>query len=151
MMEHRGYVGVVEYDPDARTFVGRVVNARDIISFRGRSVEELEAEMRSAVDQHLEWLAERGEEPPKPLSGDFLVRTGDPALHGALSIVASRADESLNAYVVRVLREHLAARQGAFGGLLLGDDVGQPLADSAAPPGARKTRKPKRRTARAGG
>ena len=145
MMEHKGYVGVVEYDPDARHFAGRVVNTRDMIAFRGESVEELEREFRSAVEAYLKWVAENGGEARKPLGGDFLVRTGDPALHGLLSIAATRAGESLNAYVVRVLREHLAARQAAFGSLLLGDDVGQPLSDAgSASSGARKTRKPRR-------
>ena len=151
MIEYRGYVGVVEYDPDIKELVGRVVNVRDVVSFRATSVDELEPQMQSAVDEYIAWCEELGRPPEKPLSGEFLVRTGDPALHGALSIVASRADMSLNAYVVRVLREHLAARHAAFGGLLLGDDIGQPMTDTAAPSGARKTRGPKRRAARAGG
>lgn len=152
MIEYKGYVGVVEYDPDIEKFFGRVVNSRDGLSFYGTSVEELQREMRATIDGYLDWMKELGEEPPKPLSGDFLVRTGDPALHGMLSIAAGRAELSLNAYVVRVLREHITARQAAFGGLLLGDDVGQPLTSaSAAPSGARKTRRPKRTRRQASG
>lgn len=146
MIEYRGYVGVVEYDPDIESFFGRVVNSRDVMTFYGTSVEELRIEMAKTVDVYIEMMDERGEEPPKPLSGDFLVRTGDPALHGMLTIAAARAGDSLNAYVVRVLHEHLARRAIAEGSLLLGDQGAGPHAEAGiARAGARKTRGPKRR------
>src|SRR5207244_1414077 len=41
MMEYQGYVGRVEYDAEGDTFHGEVVGTRDVITFEGRSVEEL--------------------------------------------------------------------------------------------------------------
>jgi predicted HicB family RNase H-like nuclease len=39
--EHKGYVGVVEYDPEIEMFHGHVVDTKSAITFYGDSVEEL--------------------------------------------------------------------------------------------------------------
>ena len=42
MMEYKGYVGVVEYDSEARIFHGDIINTRDVITFQGKTVNEIE-------------------------------------------------------------------------------------------------------------
>jgi len=41
MLNYKGFIGSVEYDDSAETFYGTVVNANTVMSFRGRSVDEL--------------------------------------------------------------------------------------------------------------
>ena len=41
IMSHEGYDAVVEYDEETASFHGEVLNLRDVITFQGRSVEEL--------------------------------------------------------------------------------------------------------------
>lgn len=41
MMEHKGYLGKIEFDDEANVFHGEVVNIRDVITFEGQSVDEL--------------------------------------------------------------------------------------------------------------
>ncbi len=41
-MTYKGYQGIVEYDEEAKVFTGEVINTRDVITFQGRSVQELE-------------------------------------------------------------------------------------------------------------
>lgn len=101
-MEHKGYHATVEYDPDADIFHGEVVNTRAVLTFQGRSVDELKAAMQDTVDDYLAWCAERGKEPEKPYSGKFLVRVS-PELHRRLSIEAARIGKSLNALVAERL------------------------------------------------
>ena len=80
MLEYKGYVGQVEFDDSVGIFHGRVINTRDIITFEGTSVKEIQQALQGSVDDYLEWCAERGEEPDKPFSGKFTVRI-DPELH----------------------------------------------------------------------
>lgn len=101
-MEYKGYIGQVEFDDDAEIFHGEVVNTRDIITFQGKSVEELKTAFNDSVDDYLDWCAERGEESDKPYSGRFLVRIS-PDLHRDLSIEARRQSLSLNTLVARRL------------------------------------------------
>ncbi|MCH7564821.1 MAG: hypothetical protein IH968_13465 [Gemmatimonadetes bacterium] len=47
MIQHKGYVGVFEFDSSIDAFHGEVMNTRDVITFQGRSVDELRAAMQS--------------------------------------------------------------------------------------------------------
>ena len=102
MMHYKGYEAVVEFDEDAETFHGEVVNLRDVITFQGKSAAELKQALADSVEDYLAFCAERGEEPEKPFSGQFVVRT-DPSLHKALSAAARRAGVSLNKWVTSTL------------------------------------------------
>ena len=79
-MTYKGYTGIVELDEQARLFHGEVISLRGVITFQGRSVEELEKAVTESVDFYLAWCAERGKTPEKPFSGKSVVRTS-PELH----------------------------------------------------------------------
>lgn len=103
-MKYKGYSGVVEFDDDAKLFHGEVVGLKDIITFQGKSVSELETAMAESVDFYLNWCAERGKDPEKPFSGKFLVRT-DPEVHSNAVIAAARMGMSLNKYVEKAIED----------------------------------------------
>ena len=44
MMNYKGYIGNVEYDDEAKIFVGTVINTKTVITFQGTSVDEIENE-----------------------------------------------------------------------------------------------------------
>ena len=46
-MNYKGYTGIVEFDDDGRIFHGEVVGLRDVITFQGQSVDELEKAMET--------------------------------------------------------------------------------------------------------
>jgi predicted HicB family RNase H-like nuclease len=66
MLEHKGYTAHVELDAEAGILYGEVLGTRDVITFQGKSVDELQEAFRESVDDYLEFCAERGEEPDKP-------------------------------------------------------------------------------------
>jgi len=103
-MTYKGYTGVVEFDDDARIFHGEVFGLKDIITFQGESVTELEKAMAESIDFYLEWCAERGKNPDKPFSGKFLVRT-DPEVHSKAVVAATRMGLSLNKYVEKAIED----------------------------------------------
>lgn len=103
-MSYKGYEAIVEYDDDAGIFHGEVANLRDVITFQGKSVAELKKAFAGSVEDYLAFCKERGEEPEKPFSGHFVVRT-KPALHKDLSLAAKRAGVSLNKWVASTLEK----------------------------------------------
>ena len=103
MMEHKGYLGKVEFDDEAGIFHGEVVNTRDVITFQGDSVATLKKAFRESVDDYLEFCQQRGEAPDKPFSGQFVTRI-PPDLHRQVSVAAAVSGTSLNAWVAEQLQ-----------------------------------------------
>jgi predicted HicB family RNase H-like nuclease len=101
-MKYKGYVAEVEFDEKAGLFHGEVINLRDVITFEGKTVDELRQAFQDSVDDYLEFCAERGEEPEKPYSGRFVVRI-EPELHRRIAVEARRRGMSINALVGEVL------------------------------------------------
>lgn len=109
VMTYKGYEALVEYDEDAGLFHGEVMNLRDVITFQGASVDELKRALAGSVEDYLAFCKERGEEPEKPYSGQFVVRVGPP-LHKAVVMAAKRAGLSLNKWVAATLERATAGR-----------------------------------------
>ncbi len=65
-MEYKGYIGTIELDVEAGIYHGEVVNIRDVITFEGVNVQEVEKAFRDSVDDYLALCAQRGETPNKP-------------------------------------------------------------------------------------
>lgn len=98
MMEYKGYIGVVEYDNEAKILHGEVANIRDVITFQAKSVDEIEQSFRDSVDDYLAFCQEEGEDPDKPFSGKFMVRVS-PEEHRMIATAARISGKSLNAWV----------------------------------------------------
>jgi predicted HicB family RNase H-like nuclease len=52
-MSHRGFTPSIKYDERDGSFVCRIPGIRGILTFHGRSVEELRAEFEKAIDDYL--------------------------------------------------------------------------------------------------
>jgi len=52
-MEYKGYHGKVEFDEEAEILYGEVINVKDVITFEGKSVEELKQAFQDSVDDYL--------------------------------------------------------------------------------------------------
>ena len=102
MMEYKGYIGKVEIDEEAGLLHGEIINIRDVVTFEGSTVEEVQQAMHDSIEDYLAFCHARGEEPEKPFSGKFVVRI-PPELHRKAYIQAKLADKSLNSWVTDVL------------------------------------------------
>ena len=105
-MTYKGYIGQVEYDEEQHIFSGSVVNTRDVITFQGESVRELETAFQESVDDYLAWCKEDGVEPERPYSGRFNLRL-DPSVHQRAAIAARQQGVSLNRFVERSVEYEL--------------------------------------------
>lgn len=107
-MHYNGYEAVVDFDEEAEIFHGEVINMRDVITFQGTSAAELKQALAESVEDYIAFCKERGEEPEKPFSGQFVVRT-DPKIHKAVSSAAQREGISLNKWVSTALERAVSA------------------------------------------
>jgi predicted HicB family RNase H-like nuclease len=102
MMEYKGYLGRVEFDDEANLFHGEVINIREVITFQGKSVDELHQALQDSVEDYLEFCMERGEQPEKPFSGRFTVQLS-PEAHRRVIFAAERDGKRLDNWVADVL------------------------------------------------
>jgi predicted HicB family RNase H-like nuclease len=104
MLKYKGYTGHVEFDDAAGLFHGEVLDLRDVITFQGKSVEELDQAFRDSIDDYLEFCQERDEEPDKPFSGRLMLRL-PPPLHREVYLRARREGKSLNQWIAEKLEK----------------------------------------------
>jgi predicted HicB family RNase H-like nuclease len=108
VMTHKGYAARVEFDADDRIFVGHLAGIRDRVGFHGRTVDELEAAFKEAVDDYLLACEKLGQLPERPASGKLMLRI-PPSVHANAIRAAELAGKSLNQWAAQVLGE--AARR----------------------------------------
>ena len=104
MLQYKGYAGHVEFDDETGIFHGEVVDLRDVITFQGKSVEEIERAFRESIDDYLEFCKERREEPDNPFSGRLMVRL-PPEVHRKAYVSARREGKSLNQWIAEKLEK----------------------------------------------
>ncbi len=105
MLEHKGYLGEVEFDDESDVFHGRVINIKDVITFVGTTPPEIRREFRESVEDYLAFCAERGEKPEKPFSGKFFVRMSSESHRDAFLAAKQSTQKSFNAWVCGVIEE----------------------------------------------
>ncbi len=110
-MEYKGYFAKVEFDEDSDCFHGEVINIRDVVTFEGRSVDELKEAFYSSVDDYLDFCAERSESPHQPKSGNIFIRVG-PELHVNIALEAKRRGTSINSFIKEALSGTLKRNTG---------------------------------------
>ncbi|NOX47615.1 MAG: type II toxin-antitoxin system HicB family antitoxin [Chlorobi bacterium] len=109
-MKYKGYTGKVVYDDDAKLFHGEVLDLKDVITFQGKSVEELEQAFRDSIDDYIEFCEERKEKPDKPFSGKFVVNIS-PSVHHQLYLKAIQSGKSLNRWISDTLTNQIVHNQ----------------------------------------
>jgi predicted HicB family RNase H-like nuclease len=103
-MKYKGYVAQVTFDSDAKIFHGEVMGLRDVITFQGTTVKELEKSFKDSVDDYIKWCKERGESPEKAFSGNLRIRIS-PELHAQLAQEAHVHGQSLNSLIIDRLKK----------------------------------------------
>lgn len=108
MMEYKGYLSYVKFDDAADIFYGEVINIRDVITFQGKSVEELRQAFEDSVEDYLAFCAERGEEPDRPFSGRFTIRLS-PERHRKVVLAAEKAGKDVGTWAGEALEQAVGA------------------------------------------
>jgi predicted HicB family RNase H-like nuclease len=104
MMNYKGYAAKVEFDDEAMIFHGEVIGIKDVVTFQGKSIKEIERSFHDSVDDYLDLCKGRGEEPDKPFSGRFVVRVS-PEIHRKVYVSAKKSGQSINAWLNKNLQK----------------------------------------------
>lgn len=108
LMRYKDYYGQVELDPDAGLLHGEVIGTRDVVTFQGRSVDELKQAFQDSVEDYLEFCAELGHKPEKSYSGTLSLRL-DPDLHRDVALLSyASGAASINAFIIDTLKKATA-------------------------------------------
>jgi len=67
-MKYKDYEAAVDFDDETKMFHGAVINLRDVITFYGKSMAQLELEFKNSVEDYLEFCARRKEQPESAAS-----------------------------------------------------------------------------------
>ena len=84
VLAYKGYFAPVEFDAEQHMLAGMVAGIKDAIVFEGSTVVEVEQCFHEAVDDYLEFCAEKGKEPERALA-------------------AAKKGESLNKFVTEAI------------------------------------------------
>ena len=79
---------------------------KDVITFQGKSVEEIETAFHDSIDVYLDFCKDLNKKPVKPFLGKFIVRVS-PSIHYKIYIKAIQSGESLNKWINETLKSSL--------------------------------------------
>jgi len=102
MLKYKNYIAMVDFDDEADIFHGEVINMSDVITFQGRTTEELRSAFRESIDDYLIFCSETNRQPIKPFSGKMLIRTS-PDHHRKIAEAAAKAHMSVNQWAEQAL------------------------------------------------
>ena len=94
----------MDYDAQAKLFHGQIIGLKDVITFQGTSVKELEKAFKDSINDYLVWCQERGEKPEKAFSDNVRLRLPS-HLHAELVRKGARQGVSLNQLITTKLAQ----------------------------------------------
>ena len=105
MLKYKDYIGDhIEYDSEGKIFTGEVLGLRTVLTFQGRTTEEVEQSFKEAIDLYLSMCREDEVSPERPYSGKFNVRI-PPELHREIALQATAQKVSINDWVIDVFEK----------------------------------------------
>ena len=74
ILMYKDFIGSVHFSADDKVFHGKIEGITDLVTFEGKSVDELEKAFHEAVNDYVTLCKEAGKEPLKSCRGSFNVR-----------------------------------------------------------------------------
>jgi len=102
MMTINGIQAVIAYDPDIEMFRGDFVGLNGGADFYAKDIEGLKREGELSLKVFYEFCAERGIEPRKQYTGEFVLHL-DPKVQEAAEIAATVHGQSLSRWASETL------------------------------------------------
>jgi predicted HicB family RNase H-like nuclease len=97
----------VHFAAEDRVFYGKVEGINDLISFEGRTVDELEESFKFMVDEHIKACKKKHLPLEKSYKGNLNIRLA-PELHKKAVHSAALKGISLNQYINEAIRKELS-------------------------------------------
>jgi predicted HicB family RNase H-like nuclease len=104
MMTYKNYLAKIHFDNEANIFHGEVINIRDVITFEGESVDELQKSFRDSINDYLDFCNSRNEQPESPLNG--YVTLNIPLSHQKLiSNAAQKSGKDFDEWIIEAINK----------------------------------------------
>ncbi len=106
VIKYKDYMGSVHFNAEDETFYGKIEGIDDLITFEGKSVEELKQAFQEAVEDYLDTCKRYNKEAEKSYKGSFNIRI-NPELHRKVKLAAVKMGLSLNQFVQKAVEDEL--------------------------------------------
>lgn len=113
VIRYKEYIGSVHYSDTDKVFFGQIFGINDLVSFEGKSVDELRRSFIESVEDYIQTCKEIGKAPEKSFKGSFNVRVS-PYLHKEASALATNYSITLNEFVKTALNYAVTNPQKIF-------------------------------------
>ena len=101
-LTYEGYLGTVLFSAEDEVFYGKVHGINDLVTFEGKSVQELKNAFEESIDDYLESCKELGKQPNKIFKGSFNIRIST-ELHRKAALISTKKNISLNDFVKKAI------------------------------------------------
>lgn len=105
-LRYKDYYGSVEYSAEDDCFFGKLIGVNDLVTFEGKSTDELKKSFHDAVEDYLLMCKQNGKEPDKAYKGTFNIRI-TPELHRSAVIRASMENKTLNSFIEEAIANYV--------------------------------------------
>lgn len=107
-LNYKGYVGSVAFSEEDNLLYGEIQGINAAVAYEGKTMQELTASFREAVEDYLAFCKDHCLKPQKSYSGAFNVRISS-TTHRDIAMRALEAGITINAFVKKALDEAVKA------------------------------------------
>ncbi|MDX9905482.1 MAG: type II toxin-antitoxin system HicB family antitoxin [Bacteroidales bacterium] len=107
VIKYKDHRGSVRFSADDRLFYGKIEGIDDLVTFEGRSVDELVSAFEEAVEDYISLCDQSNKPVQKSYKGSFNVRI-NPELHKKAAFLSSAQGLSLNELVEEAIQRYVA-------------------------------------------
>lgn len=104
ILTYSGFVGSVHFSADDEVFHGKIEGIDDLVTFEGKSVDELKKAFHREVDDYLALCKKIGKETRKSYKGSLNVRIS-PDVHRKAALKAATMGISLNQLIQEAVKK----------------------------------------------
>ncbi len=108
-LEYKGFIGSVHYSADDDILYGKIEGINDLVSYEGRTIDEIRKDFHEAVNDYLSFCKEKSKPVYKSYKGSFNVRISED-LHRKAVQKAVIEGLSLNQLVQRAIEKEIETR-----------------------------------------
>ena len=106
VLTYKDYIGTVHFNAEDELFFGKIEAIEDLVTFEGKTVQELKSAFEEAVEDYIELCNTHGKTLEKSYKGSFNVRL-TPELHRKIVKIAIKKGLSLNQFVQKAVEDEL--------------------------------------------
>jgi predicted HicB family RNase H-like nuclease len=103
-LNYKNFIGTFNYIEEEDILHGKIEGIKDLVTFEGKSIEEIKKAFTEAVDDYLELCKEIGKDPYKSFKGSFNIRIS-PELHRRAYLKALKNKQNLNSFVQKAIEK----------------------------------------------